>query len=62
MLNDGRWHTLKEIKQKMKLDRNQTQQTIAFLKEYNFIVADETKKKIKLNEDVRKFFVWTATS
>jgi len=41
----------------MKLDENQTQQTIAFLKEYNFVVADETKKKIKLNEEVRKFLV-----
>jgi len=57
MLSDGRWHTLEEIQRKMKLDQNQAQQTVAFLEEYNFVVADETKKKIKLNEGVRKFLI-----
>jgi len=61
-LNDGEWHTLKEIQQKAKLNENQIQQLIDFLKEYNFITIDEAKKKIKLDETVQKFLAETSTS
>jgi len=62
MLNDGQWHKLKEIQQKMKLNENQIQQTLAFLKEYSFIIMDEKRREIKLKETVRKFLTQTATS
>jgi len=39
----------------MKLNDNQIQQIAAFLKEYEFITIDETKKEMKLEEAVRKF-------
>jgi len=45
----------------MKLNKKQVLQAEAFLKEYNFIMIDETKKKIKLEEIVRKFIIQTAT-
>ena len=62
MLNDGRWHALKEVQQKMELNENQIRQVIVFLTKYNFMIADETREKIKLNESVRKFLTQTATS
>ena len=48
MLSDGRWHEIEEIRQKMQLEENQTQELLTFLKEYNFIVFEETKKAIKI--------------
>jgi len=62
VLNDGQWHTLKEIQQKTELNKNQIHQITRFLKEYNFIIVDETNKEIKLEEAVRKFLTQTATS
>jgi transcription initiation factor IIE alpha subunit len=55
MLSDKQWYTLKEIQQKMKLNENQMQQIIGFLKEYNFIIINEKGKEIKLEETVRRF-------
>ncbi|MGC9345275.1 MAG: hypothetical protein ACP5ER_00575 [Candidatus Bathyarchaeales archaeon] len=62
MLNDGKWHTLEEIQQKTKMDKNQIQPIIEFLEEYNFIVMDEAKKKIKLDKTVQKFLTHATTS
>jgi len=62
MLNDGRWHALKEVQQKMELNENQIRQVIVFLTKYNFMIADETREKIKLKESVRKFLTQKATS
>lgn len=62
MLNDGKWHMLGEIQQKTKVDNNQIQPMIEFLKAYNFIVMDEAKKKIKLEKTVQKFLTHTTTS
>lgn len=56
MLNDGKWHTLDEVQQKMKLKENDVQRIAVFLKEYNLIVMEETKKGIKLEENARRFF------
>jgi len=62
VLNDGQWYTLKEIQQKTELNKNQINQITRFLKEYNFIIVDETNKEIKLEENVRKFLTQTTTS
>ena len=62
MLNDGKWHMLEEIQQKTKVDDNQIQSVIEFLKVYNFIVTGEAKKKIKLDKIVQKFLTHTTTS
>jgi DNA-binding IclR family transcriptional regulator len=55
ILSDGRWHLLEEIRQKTKLNDNQIQQITTFLKEYEFVAMDETKKEMKLEEAVKKF-------
>jgi len=62
MLDDGQWHPLQEIRQEMKLNESQIQQILTFLKEYNFIIIDETRSKIKLEEKVQKFFTRSITS
>ncbi len=62
MLNDGQWHTLKEIQQKTKTDTNQILQIVEFLKEYDFITANAEKKKIRLDKTVQKFLTQTVTS
>jgi len=62
MLNDGQWHTLKEIQQKTKTDKNQIQQIVEFLKDYDFITANVEKKKIRLDKTVQKFLTQTPTS
>lgn len=46
---------LEEIRQKTKLNDNQIQQITTFLKEYEFVEMDETKKEMKLEEAVKKF-------
>lgn len=62
MLNDGKWHALEEIRRRMKLKRNQIRQIAAFLKEYEFVTIDETRKKIRIEEAVGKFLTREATS
>lgn len=54
-LIDGKWHTLKEIRQETKLDENQIQQAMEFLKRYGFISVDKTSRKVKLDKIVQKF-------
>jgi DNA-binding IclR family transcriptional regulator len=55
VLEDGRWHALSEIQEKTGLSESQIQQTVAFLKEYGFIVVNEAGREIKLEEIVREF-------
>jgi len=62
MLNDGRWHFLEEIEEKIHLDRDRTKEVIEFLKKYNFLVVDNIEKKIKLENEVKRFLNETSTS
>ena len=62
MLSDGEWHSLEEIRKKMNLNRNQIQQIAGFLKQYEFVRVDETEKRMRIEEAVRKFLVEEATS
>jgi predicted transcriptional regulator len=62
LLGNGKWRMLEEIQQKTKVDREQIQQIIEFLKEYDFVVLDETEKKIRLNKLAQKFLTQTATA
>lgn len=62
MLEDGKWHTLKEMQEKIKLSENKVQQIVEFLKEYGFVLMDEEKGWVKLDETVKEFLRQTATS
>ena len=60
-LSDGKWHSLEEIQQRMKLSGIQVQKITIFLKEYNFVAIDEENKKIRINKNVRKFLTQAVT-
>lgn len=61
ILGDGKWHRLLEIQQRIKTSRNNTKRIAEFLSEYEFIVIDQTREKIRLN-DVAKFLSQTSTA
>jgi DNA-binding IclR family transcriptional regulator len=44
MLSDGEWHTLREVQQRAKLNKDKVQRLTEFLKDYGFIVVDETER------------------
>ncbi len=62
LLNDGQWHTPGDLQKNTELDKNQIQKVIAFLEEYQFVTVNETRKEIRLQEAMRKFFTESATS
>jgi len=53
---------LEEIERKAKIDQKQVRRITEFLKEYDFISLDETKKKAKLDKIVQEFLSQTTTS
>ena len=55
IISDGKWHTLEEIRRKMNLKKDQVQQIAGFLKEYEFVTMDETRRKIRIEEAAREF-------
>ncbi len=62
ILNDGKWHDLEDIQCQADIDGTQIMRITDFLKDYNFIVADAAKKKIKINRNVQRFLAQTVTS
>jgi DNA-binding IclR family transcriptional regulator len=62
ILVDGKWHALKEIKQKTKLNKNQIQQVIEFLERYGFISVDKMAGKIRLDKSAEKFLAQNSRS
>lgn len=61
ILSDGKWHTLREIQQKIKTNEDQTRRITEFLKEYEFIILDEEEKKVRLDEEAKRFLTSSAT-
>ena len=62
ILSDGEWHTLEGVRRKMKLSRNQIQQVVKFLEEYEFVKLDEARMKMRIEEAVRRFLAVEPTS
>ena len=62
ILNDERWHTIKEIEERMKLNENQFQQIVRFLKEYRFIMVDKANKEMKIEKTAQEFLKLNTTS
>jgi len=61
-IKDGEWHTLEEVRRKVKLTRNQIQQVASFLEQYEFTETDKTKRKIRMKETAKSFLTQKATS
>jgi hypothetical protein len=62
ILSDGEWHTIDDVRKKMRLNEDQLKQITEFLSEYDFISVDDSKERIRIKEDVRRFLLKPATS
>ncbi len=61
MLNDGKWHSLDEIRNKTKVRGNHVQRVVDFLQEYNLVVIDDVNQKIKLSKTTKEFLMQLST-
>jgi len=55
LLEDGKWHNLKEIGKKIKLDDLKVKNITKFLAQYNFIMLDKEEQKVKLGPSTQDF-------
>jgi hypothetical protein len=62
ILDDGKWHSIEDIRLATKLSDSQSNAITKFLSVYDFITLDKEKKKVKLKETARKFLTQGATS
>ena len=62
LLNDGKWHSLDEVRLKTELKENEVQQIVEFLKEYNFIILKGTKEAVRIEEAARRLLTQSASS
>jgi len=62
ILIDGQWHTTEGIQREATMDKKQLKHVIAFLEEYDFLLVDEERKRIKLKDTFLKFLTLTSTA
>ena len=55
LLENGKWHDLKEIREKTQLNNLKVKSVTKFLSQYNFIKLNEGEQKIKLDPSMKKF-------
>jgi hypothetical protein len=55
LLENGKWHNLKDIEKETQLDSVKVENVTKFLASYNFIELDETKQKVKLDPPTSLF-------
>jgi hypothetical protein len=53
---------LDDVQKKTKLDKDQLQQIVAFLREYEFIATKDEKEEVRLQETARRFLAQNITS
>jgi len=61
ILSDGKWHRLAEIQQVTGTNKDSIQRIVEFLSKYEFVISDQTKGRMKLNE-MAKFLAQTSTA
>lgn len=55
LLEDGRWHDLNEIRDKIELHDLKVESLTKFLAQYDFIKLDRDWKKAKLGSSIEEF-------
>lgn len=55
VLENGKWHDLKEIGEKIQLDDSDIMNITDFLAQYNFVKLDKERKKAKLGPSMQDF-------
>jgi hypothetical protein len=59
ILNDGKWHEMEELQQRMELDGCKVQEIAWFLNEYDFATVDDANRKVRINRDFHGFLART---
>jgi hypothetical protein len=59
ILSDGKWHGMKELRQRMELDEYEVHEITMFLNKYSFAKIDDENKKVKINRNFQKFLAQT---
>jgi len=62
LIEDGQWHTVKNIINKAKLPKLKTHKILEFLANYNFINLDNEHEKAKVSPSLMKFLKENQTS
>lgn len=55
LLEDGRWHDVREAVKKSGLNESKAEAVLGFLAEYNFITLNKEQQKVKLTSTMLKF-------
>jgi len=55
LLENGKWHYLKDIENETHLDRGKVENVTKFLAKYNFVKLDEAEQKVKLDPPTSRF-------
>ena len=55
ILEDGRWHDVREAVKKSGLNESKAEAVLGFLAEYNFITLNKEQQKVKLTSTMLKF-------
>ena len=55
LLENGKWHRLKEIEKKTNLNSHKVEMVTKFLATYNFVELDEAEQKIKIDTPTNRF-------
>jgi DNA-binding IclR family transcriptional regulator len=55
LLENGKWHYLKDIEEKTHLNSGKVENVTKFLATYNFVKLDEAKQKVKLDPPTNRF-------
>jgi hypothetical protein len=56
LLENGKWHSLKDITEKTQLTSFKVENVTKFLAKYNFVKLDKAEKKVKLDPPTNRFF------
>lgn len=59
VLSDEKWHRLAVIQRRTRIDKDDVLRIIEFLSKYEFVVMDQRKERIRLNE-AAKFLAQTS--
>jgi len=55
LLENGKWHNLKDIEKETQLESFKVENITRFLASYNFVKLDEVEQKVKLDPPTNKF-------
>jgi hypothetical protein len=55
LLENGKWHYLKDIEKETQLDSVKVETVTKFLAKYNFVKLDEAKQKVKIDPPTNRF-------